>query len=181
MKKLAAILALVMAGAVVAPGTAAAAATGCGTLITNVATVTMWSGPMDQIGYALSYNVTAVVKVVCPVTALLKFADRDTASAGSVVTFYVCVDNQRLSADGSVWNVTVTDRMPPGMSFVDWNANNYGGAVTWNAYNGVLTPGGWNATAAPVAGQGTPLYMRWQVAMIGPQKSACVTYRARIL
>jgi uncharacterized repeat protein (TIGR01451 family) len=161
-------------------GKAAAAATGCGTLITNVATVTMWSGPMDQIGYALSYNVTATVVVICPVTGLVKYADRGVASAGSTVTFFVCVNNQRLTADGSVWNVTITDRMPPGMSFVDWGTNDYGGTVSLRAYTGVLTPGGWTV-AAPAAGQGTPLYMRWRVDMVGPMKSACVTYRARIL
>ncbi len=164
---------------VVFSGTAVAA-TACGTIITNVANTWMWSGPIDQIEFPLTYNVTATVKVICPVTALVKYADRSVASAGATVTFYICVDNQRMSVDGSVWNVTMTDRLPDGMGFIDWNTNNYGGTVSWSAWSTSLAPGGWSS-AAPAVGTQDPLYMRWQVASIAPMKSACVTYRATVL
>lgn len=159
---------------------AARAATACGTIITNVANTWMWSGPMDQIEFPLTYNVTATVTVICPVTALVKYADRGMASSGATVTFYICVDNQRMSVDGSVWNVTMTDRLPGGMGFIDWNSNSYGGTVSWTAWSTSLAPGGWSG-AAPAVGTQAPVYMRWQVASIAPMKSACVTYRATVL
>lgn len=158
----------------------ALAATACGTLVTNVANTYMWSGAPDFIEYPLTYNVTATVKVICPVTAFMKYADRGMASSGSTLTFYMCVDNQRMSVDGSVWNVTITDRLPDGVGFIDWNTNNYGGTVSWQAWKADTAPNGWTTTA-PVVGQLDPLYLRWAIASIAPMKSACVSYRVTVL
>ena len=162
------------------------AAAPCGADILNTASVTMWSGPIDQIGYALSYNVSASVRIVCPVTGLVKYARPSLVSAGGNVTFFVCVDNQRI--DGSVWNVTVTDRMPDGLGFVAFNPESYvGSTVGANLWGGTITTswaaslaGPWTA-GAPVAGQQDPLFLRWVISAVGPLRTACVTFSAQIL
>ena len=179
MRRIAGIIAAALLGAGYT-GEAVATATSCGTLITNVATVTMWSGPMDQIGYELSYNVTATVRVVCPVTALVKYADRDVASVGSVVTFFICVVNDRMTVDGSVWNVTLTDRVPANMEVVGWSF--YGGTMVgaFPYWNTSLAVNGWNSSS-PATQVGPNIYLRWRFSMIGPMKSACATFQARVL
>jgi len=157
------------------------AGSACGALITNTAMLTMWSGPVDQIGYVLTYAVTAVVRVVCPVVSMTKYANRNVAAVGSTVTFFICVINDR--AD-SIWNVTVTDRMPMSMGFWSWSTGNYnitsGGPYAINqAWAPTLT--GVYSTTAPAGGTIGPLYMRWRIERIGPAKSACVTYQATVL
>ena len=159
------------------------AGSACGSLITNTATVTMWSGPVDQIGFVLTYNVTAVVQVLCPVVSMVKYANRDMASVGSTVTFFICIVNDR---NDSIWNVTITDRLPRNMGFWDWNTANYnattGGPWTVNqAYSTAGLGGPWNRAVAPNQGQGADLWMRWRIQMIGPARSACMTYRATVL
>src|SRR5678809_720233 len=75
-------------------GRAEAAATVCGTIITNVATATMTSGFPDFVTYVVSYNATCTVQVLCPpVVALRKFANdgfTTEAGAGATVTFSIC-------------------------------------------------------------------------------------------
>jgi hypothetical protein len=161
---------------------AAMAATSCGAVITNTATITMWSGPIDQIGYEVSYNVTATVRVICPVTAVLKYARPAEVAATGVTTFYICIDNQRMSSDGSVWNVTVTDRLSDGMGFVAFNPQSYvigGGAVLTSSWAASLA-GPWTV-GSPVAGQQDPLFLRWVISYVGTLKSGCVTFSASVL
>lgn len=168
--------------AAMAPGRANAASAACGTIITNAATITFWSGPLDQIGYELSYNVTATVRVICPVTAVVKYAVPRVVAAGGTVTFFVCIDNQRMSPDGSVWNVTVTDKLPDGMGFVAFNPGAYipaPGVVLSTSYATSL--GGTWTGGSPAPGTQDPLYLRWVVSQVGTLKSACVTYSAQIL
>ena len=175
-------LATVAVVALLAMPRAAQAATSCGTIITNAATITMWSGPIDQIGYELSYNVTATVKVICPVTAILKYARPNVVATTGTVVFYICVDNQRMTADGSVWNITVTDRLSDGLGFVAFNPDSYvmgGGTVSAGAYAASLA-GPWTAGAPPV-GQQDPLFMRWVISYVGTLKSGCVSFSASIL
>lgn len=161
----------------------ASAATPCGTNIVNVASVTMWSGPIDQIGYELSYNVSATVRVICPITAIVKYAVPKVVAAGGLVTFYICIDNQRMAADGSVWNITVTDRLPYGMAF-DANsmlAFNYGtGAMVANDLGWSTSLAGPWTLGQPAGNSVAPLYLRWRVPMIGTIKSGCVAYRATV-
>src|SRR6185295_5620337 len=119
---------------------------------------------------------------------LRKFANGDyltEGSAGSVVTFSICVEIQ--TAD-TVWAVSMTDKLPDNMSFVDWGI---GGAYDLTAPNLGATKQVSAALVAnlttavdnvpPPAGQTANFYMRWTYPGIGPQKSACVVYRARIL
>ena len=160
----------------------AQAATSCGAIITNTATITMWSGPIDQIGYEVSYNVTATVKVICPVTAVLKYARPAEVAASGVTTFYICIDNQRMSADGSVWNVTVTDRLSDGMGFVAFNPQSYiigGGAILTSSYATSLA-GPWTV-GTPAGGTQDPLFLRWVINYVGTLKSGCVTFSASVL
>jgi len=162
----------------------AQAATSCGTIVTNAAMITMWSGPIDQIGYELSYCVTATVMVICPITAVNKYAKPQIVASGGIVTFYICIDNQRMSADGSVWNVTVTDRLPYGMAF---DANSM---VAYNYGVGALNPASdisWATSLAgpwtfgnPAGNTASPLYLRWRIPTIGVLKSGCVAYRATV-
>lgn len=166
-------------------GGVAHGATANGTLITNTATITMWSGPIDQIGYELTYVAEATIRVITPVTSLLKYADRGTASSGATVTFYICINNERMTADGSVWNVVIIDRMPNGMGFISANLDNYGTGIAAGSpmYGGALGTINTTYTAGtnPPVGQIAPLYMRWKMDMVGPMKSACVTFRATVL
>jgi uncharacterized repeat protein (TIGR01451 family) len=168
-----------------APQTAHAAAAACGQIILNTATVTLWSGPIDQIGYALTYNASAQVRVICPVVLIDKRADRAVASAGSTVTFSIWIDNQYVTTDGSVWNVTITDRLPygmaldnPGMNIGNWNV----GALANTDVAWATSPAGpWTLWSTPPAlWTVSPLWLRWRVPRLGPSTSGCVTYRATI-
>ena len=177
---------IAVAALLIAAPRPASAATPCGTDIVNVASVTMWSGPIDQIGYELSYNVSATVRVICPITAIVKYAVPKVVAAGGLVTFYICIDNQRMAADGSVWNITVTDRLPYGMALDNASMITYGygvGAlantdIAWSA----SLAGPWTlwSVLAPPAGQAAPFYLRWRVPMVGTIKSGCVAYRATV-
>ena len=163
--------------------------TACGALITNIAMATMWSGPPDLVAYEVSYGVTATVLVLCPpVIALRKSSSLNgsnlvTCAAGCTVTFSICLENQQFGPNDSVWSVTITDRLPTNMSFVSWGLDDYNTTTPAPAapvatQSSVLT-GGWSGTA-PV-GQTAPYYLRWVVDRIGPTRSACLTYRAKIL
>lgn len=178
-----------VAGAVVAAVLALVAgrglaSTACGTLITNVATATMTSGFPDYVAYEISYNASVMVVVLCPpVVKLTKLASTPECAAGCTVTFSVCIENQ--VAD-TVWGVTMTDVLPGNMAYVDnyppcpdYNTSltNLGAVVPSSA---AAIGGPWNA-GGPGAGQTIPYYLRWVVPGIGPAKSACVMYRARIL
>ena len=161
----------------------AEASTACGTLITNVATATMTSGFPDYVSYEISYNASVMVVVLCPpVVKLSKLASTPLCAAGCTVTFSVCIENQ--VAD-TVWGVTMTDVLPGNMAFVDdagipdYNTTtvSLGAIVTTNSS---AVTGPWGA-GEPTAGQTAAWYLRWVVPGIGPTKSACVTYSARIL
>ncbi len=156
-----------------------AASTACGTLITNVATATMTSGFPDYVAYECSYNASVMVVVLCPpVIKLTKLANTPLCAAGCTVTFSVCIENQ--VAD-TVWGVTMTDVLPGNMAFVDnfLDYNTTTGAAAMVPSSAPALAGPWGGAAT--AGQTVPYYMRWVVPSIGPQKSACAVYRARIL
>ena len=166
-----------------------AGATVCGTIITNVAAAAMGSGFPAFVQYEVSYNATCTVMVLCaPVVQLRKFANGGyltEGAAGATVTFSICVENQ--TAD-TVWAVSMTDKLPDNMTFVDagtggaydLTAPNLGAAALVSASTvALLTTAPLGST--PGAGQGVNYYMRWTYPGIGPQKSACVVYRAKIL
>jgi len=167
-------------------GTANAASTVCGTIITNVATATMTSGFPDFVGYEVSYNASCTVVVLCPpVVALRKYANGGfltEGAAGATVTFQICIENQ---TNDTVWGVTVSDQIPNNMAYVDavgpsfdFTVPNLGAPLFGSASTaaGLATMGG-----APTTGQGAPYFLRWTYNGIGPAKSACSVYRAKIL
>jgi uncharacterized repeat protein (TIGR01451 family) len=158
------------------------AATAAGTLITNVATATMTSGFPDYVAYEVSYNASVMVIVLSqPVVSLTKLASTPLCAAGCTVTFSVCVGN--MVAD-TVWAITLTDVLPGNMAFVaddvaDYNTTSVSlGAIV--PTNAAALAGPWNA-GGPTAGQLAVWYLRWVIPGIGPARSACVTYSARIL
>jgi len=171
-----------------AAGRAQAAATVCGTIITNVATATMTSGFPDFVLYEVSYNATCTVQVLCPpVVALRKFANAaylSEGAAGGTVTFSICIENQ---TNDTVWGITVTDKLPDNMTFVDEGFGNDFDLTTPNlgvpnVVSAATTGGLATAPAgAPPFGQAPNYYLRWTYTGIGPAKSACAVYRARIL
>jgi uncharacterized repeat protein (TIGR01451 family) len=182
---------LALLAMVVAAPRAHATSTVCGTLITNVATATMTSGFPDFVGYEVSYNATCTVLVLCPpVVALKKYANGGfltEAAAGATVTFQICIENQTTD---TIWGIAVTDRMPDNMTFVDTVPtgtapafDNTTPSLGLPAVVNATTVAGLTAgtTTAPAYGTASPLYLRWTYNGIGPNKSACTVYRAKIL
>jgi len=197
-----AMLGVVLAGLLVAGS--ARGETAAGTLLTNVVTATMHSGAPDFIVYEVSYNATATVLVLSqPVVRLLKkvlYGDGSLpdmaccgaarggamAAVGATVTFQVCIENQM---DQSAWWVTLTDALPANVSYQGMGNGWVGGAYNTSAgapgltyaYN---TGGAWadfTPPGGPVAGTVSPLNLRWVVQYIGPAKSACVAFWAKVL
>ena len=176
---------LALALALLAPAGKAGAATACGTIITNVASATMWSGFPDYIGYEVSYNASATIIVLCPpVVALRKYSNTDygnlqTAPAGGTVTFMICVENQTVT---SIWGLVVTDRLPVNMTY-DQPQPGYivlPGSSTITASHSSVSAGPFT-NGTPTSGQGVPYYLRWTFSFIGPARSACASYSAKIL
>lgn len=175
----------------------ALATTACGNLITNIASATMWTGAPDFVAYEVSYSVTAALTVLCPpVIALRKSSDINgnvlaTAPSGGIVTFKICLENQQFGPNDSIWNVVINDRLPDNMV---WSGEPATAATTafnpgdYNTSTGANYTASWASSMAgpwtlvPVSGvTGTPLYLRWTISLIGPPRSACVTYRAKVL
>ena len=178
----------------------AGAMTTCGTVITNVVSATMHSGPPEFVEYTVSYAATASVVVACPpAIQMYKFTNYSVASSGTTVKFTICVVNETTD---SVWGIVVTDRLPDGMAWVDmdqnWAPGDYGAGVTDNYYTPTGLAGGppgatisWDSgsdfdpyqsgTSPPPAGQSGTIWLRWTLAYVGPTRSACLTYRARVL
>jgi uncharacterized repeat protein (TIGR01451 family) len=160
------------------------AATACGALITNVATITMSSGFPDYIAYAMTYNITATGVVLCPpVVRCVKWVRPTIAGAGETLTFSLCVENQM---SDTVWGITMTDALPGNMTFALVSPADYDTTLGGPFVLGAVVPSnGPTATCgvagAPTVGQAPPWFLRWAVPGIGPAKSACVTYAARIL
>lgn len=168
---------MALALALLSPAGRAAAATACGTIITNVATATMTSGFPDFVGYEVSYNATATLIVLCPpVVALRKYANTDygtfaQAPSGGTVTFMICVENQTVT---SVWGINITDQLPSNVSWLangaDYNLTGAPAALgPWIAFSSNNTTWG---SGSPAANQGAPYYLRWTLEKIGPSKSA---------
>lgn len=181
------------------------ATTVCGTIITNVVTATMHSGAPEFVVYEVSYNATATLVVACPPSLrMAKYTNYPVASAGTIVTFKICIHNE---TNNSVWGVTITDALPRNMVWEGWDGNwtgTYANGADGDFYTpgtGVLadrpvdleTGGTFDYMASdaseiaamapgpPPPGQVGPYYLRWTIPHVGPESSACVTYQARVL
>ena len=201
-KAIRSVAAAVFAGAVVFAPYRAEATTVCGTIITNMVSATMHSGPPDFVVYptpdlqgsGMAPTFTAVVQVACPPAIQMeKFVNWPTASAGTTVVFRICVVNETTD---SVWGVTITDKFPSGMIArgtppITWSGENtYGSFQTPPDVGQPVGPAfAWakteipNMTGTPAAfnGQVPGLYLRWTIEFVGPMRSACVAFQAEIL
>jgi len=144
-----------------------------GTLITNCAAGTFQSSAGKL--WLVSYCATAWVYVQNPNMIIWKTVTPTVQAAGGNVTFTICAKNT--SAAVSAFNVTVTDRMPDGMSY-------QGGYTEWPAawvdsYNNTANGSGTNGQ--PAVGALNPLFLKWTMPALGPMASGCVTYAARVL
>jgi uncharacterized repeat protein (TIGR01451 family) len=162
------------------------AATACGTMITNAASISLSSGYPDFVAYQMTYSITAVLTVLCPPSVkLVRRVWPEMEAAGGTMTFSVCVVNDLLE---TIWGITVTDRLPDnvtfgGPGFGDYDTTNggqfiLGGALTNS--NASAMAGPWS-TGLPAVGQAAPSYLRWVVGAVGPAKSACLTYIVRVI
>jgi len=135
------------------------------------------------------------VTVACPpAIQMVKFVNWPTASAGTTVTFKICVVNETTD---SVWGVTITDKFPSGMMARGTPPENWAGDNTYASFKVPPDPPGgggtlafrWatseipNMTGMPADfnGQSAPLYLRWTIEYVGPMRSACVSYQAEVL
>lgn len=168
----------------------AQAATTTGTILTNIVSATLWDGPLLGDYYEVSYNASAYVTVIPPARVeLLKRVNVPQSPSGSVVMFTICMVNG--GANTSAWGVTITDRLPSYMTF-EGMSTAWTGAGSASAYqtatsaptvtvaNGAA-PGPAMTAGVPAVGTPPPLYLRWTIQFVGPNRSACVTYFARIL
>ena len=157
-------------------GREASAMTADGTLVTNVACATYSSA--SGAGFAVSYCATAILNIQNPCLALQKVANPTAQASGGLVTYTIWVVN--CSCTGSAFNINVTDRLPDnvimGSNLAGWNGGS-GGA--WFASSGSNNTT-W-AVNAPLAGQGTPYYLRYALDQLGPCRSAYAAFTVSVL
>ena len=153
-----------------------------GVLLTNTVMFTFSTASNPAVPYILgTYLATGEVLVQNPLIVPIKTATPTLQAAGSEITFRVCVQNA--SATASAFNVMVNDRLPDNMEgagVVTTYWNNSVPAGVWTETYSSVFPGPY-AAGAPGAGQDAPYYMRWNLGWLGPMRSGCVEFRARIL
>lgn len=175
MGKLAAVLAFVAVSGV-AHGMAVT-----GTLLTNMVSVTFGTSLVGGLEVKVTYGATTTVLVQNPALSVSKYATPTLQASGSDVTFRVCVMN--VSATASAFNVAVVDRLPDNMEWAGAVSSMWSMGVpagTWTETSSSVFPGPYAGTP-PAAGQDYPYYMRWVLTTLGPNRSGCVEFRARIL
>lgn len=149
-----------------------------GALVTNVVTAT-YNGMGYVVGqpgstYAVSYYASAYVLVSCPVIYVQKVATPTVQVTGGTVTFQLWVVNNSLGA--SAFNVSLVDALPVGMGYVAPSFSGWDPSGTWYRSWGSAPGGPWTANAEPPNGQLAPAYLEWTANIVGPGKSALVTY-----
>ena len=190
LKRVAILIAVMVAGR-------AGAMTSEGTLITNVASASYWSA--DGAKFAPTYGSTANVLVMNPTVHLRKVSSPSMQCSGGTVTFCIYVVN--VSAMSSAFNVTVEDIMPgdgtgtAGFAYVDvvastarteWNPQgatviygyrptNFGANNVW-----VGTAGDPELDGEPADGTAGPYYIRWNINVLGPNRSMMVCFKATV-
>jgi len=173
---------------VVAMVNTARATTSDGTLITNVATATFGSvgsltAPWANAWYEISYAATQTVLVATPNVQLQKTSQPSIECSGGTITF--CIWAVNTSSLTSAFNVYLQDKYPPLVSYVVgqtmWPGLTAGSAI-WNNWC-TTTPTLTRNPGEPPAGLDAvngAYYLRWQITMLGPGKSALICYRAML-
>jgi len=180
-------------------GTRGHAMTSEGTLLTNVACASYWSA--DDTQYKCSYSSSANVIVMNPAIQLRKTATPTMQCSGGTINFCIYVVNT--SAMSSAFNVTIEDILPGdgtgnGFSYMypggrsEWNPQglpmgaggitygyrptNFGANNIWPGY--VSDP---ELDGEPANGVVGPYYIRWNIAIVGPNRSMMVCFKASVL
>ena len=125
--------------------------------------------------YEVSYLASSNVLIGCPVITLRKLATPTQEGAGGTVMYRLWAINDSLEA--SAFNFTLTDVLPPYISFVALGAE-WPAALGW-----VVSSSADNITyaAGVPAGQDGRYYLRWTIDQLGPGLSAYVEFSAVIL
>jgi uncharacterized repeat protein (TIGR01451 family) len=174
----AAVLAVAL-GAAITPNLGLAA-TAEGALLTNVACATLSSA--ERTPWEVSYCATAKVLVVVPSIQLTKRATPSMECSGATVTF--CIYAINTSPYTSAFNISLDDVLSSMMVYVSgqdvWNGTTAGTTVTkGRGRNDFLVTYDW--TSEPGNGQVAPYNVRWLINWLGPNKSAMMCFKMRIL
>jgi len=114
------------------------------------------------------------------VIGVTKLVTPTMLAASQTATYTVCVVNNALNA--TAWNLVVSDKLPDNMGWVNaslatwagagsaWDLSDSGNGTTWAA-----------SPAQPPAGQTSPFFLRWTIDKLGPNRSACVSFRMTVL
>ncbi len=170
---------IVLIAALTLSPSAGRAATAWGTLITNVATITMMSGFPDFVGYSVSFNMTCTVLIVGgPCITAQKIVSPPATESGQALNYRIWIIN--CSPLISAFNITVNDRLPDNaMMWQDlgnWDGGSGGTFSKSNSANSITWSSG-----MPATGQGAPYYIRWVLNLLGPGRSAFVEFSAKVL
>jgi len=152
-----------------------------GAMITNYAAATGYWGVASADyakRYTVSYNATAGVLISCPVIGVTKLVTPTMLAASQTATYTVCVVNNALNA--TAWNLVVSDKLPDNMGWVNPSLVSWAPVgTTWKLEQsqvGVV----WLVGEPPNAST-SPWFLRWTVDKLGPNRSACVTFRMTVL
>ena len=176
---LTAVLAIAL-GAAITPSLGLAA-TAEGALLTNVACATLSTA--ERTPWEVSYCATAKVLVVVPSIQLTKRANPSMECSGATVTF--CIYAINTSPYTSAFNISLDDVLSSMMVYVS-------GQDTWPGAVGTTTtitkgrgrndfPVTYDWTGEPGNGQVAPYNVRWLINWLGPNKSAMMCFKMRIL
>jgi len=147
-----------------------------GTVITNIATITLNTTAGAPL--TVSYCATATALVLNPCAKILKSVSPTTQSAAGTLTYRVWIAS--CSDAVSSFNVTVTDRLPSNVlyadSYVVWNGLTAG--ASWSVYRSSDNVS--YSAGEPNVGQASPYYLRWIYSLMGPNKSAYIEYAVKI-
>jgi len=169
-------LALII-GLAVCPS-AGRAATAYGTLITNVATITMTSGSPDFVRFEMSFNMTCSVLIVSPASVRVgKDVSPTIELSGGTLTYTIWFVNN--SAMASSFNIVATDPLPANVSYDaargSWDGNSGGAWSSKYSSDNILYFAG-----QPATGQSAPCYLRFTLSQLGPARSAFMSYSVTI-
>jgi len=188
---LAAVLAVAVSGR-------AGAMTSEGTLITNVAAASFWAADGNK--FIVTYGGSSNVLVMNPTVQLRKVSTPSMQCSGGTVTFCIYVIN--VSAMSSAFNITIEDIMPGngagmGFAFLDRTTAPFTERTEWNPQGATVVYGyrptnigannWWVGTAGdpeldgePADGTPGPYYIRWNVSLLGPNRSMMVCFKASV-
>ena len=160
------------------------AATVDGGLLTNTVSAVVDSYVGVPSG-TVSYSATALVMVCTPTIEMVKRASMTVQGAGGTVTF--CIWAVNASAFTSAFNVVLEDLIPSNFSYVKGGQDLWPSSLVTMGYAQLHPTGSccaytWNDD--PPDGQTTlmgPVWLKWAVSELGPNQSALMCFKMRLL